>query len=112
MRLSGLEECGLCCEIMRDDGTMMRTPELKELAAKHDIKFITIKDLQEYRKNTINWSNVLPSPSCRQNSGSFVAHGYVNKLNGEHHIALVKGDITDGEDLLCRETPSAAGVSN
>ena len=50
MRLSGLEECGLCCEIMRDDGTMMRTPELKELAAKHDIKFITIKDLQEYRK--------------------------------------------------------------
>ena len=50
MRLSGLEECGLCCEIMRDDGTMMRTPELKELAAKHDIKFITIKDLNNISK--------------------------------------------------------------
>lgn len=102
MRLSGLEECGLCCEIMRDDGTMMRTPELKELAAKHDIKFITIKDLQEYRKKHDQLVECVAVTKLPTKFGSFVAHGYVNKLNGEHHIALVKGDITDGEDLLCR----------
>ncbi|MEY8295926.1 bifunctional 3,4-dihydroxy-2-butanone-4-phosphate synthase/GTP cyclohydrolase II [Emergencia timonensis] len=102
MRLSGLEECGLCCEIMRDDGTMMRTPELKELAAKHDIKFITIKDLQEYRKKHDQLVECVAVTKLPTKFGSFVAHGYVNKLNGEHHIALVKGDIKDGEDLLCR----------
>ncbi len=102
MRLSGLEECGLCCEIMRDDGTMMRTPELKELAAKHDIKFITIKDLQEDRKKHDQLVECVAVTKLPTKFGSFVAHGYVNKLNGEHHIALVKGDITDGEDLLCR----------
>ena len=102
MRLSGLEECGLCCEIMRDDGTMMRTPELKELAAKHDIKFITIKDLQEYRKKHDQLVECVAVTKLPTKFGSFVAHGYVNKLNGEHHIALVKGGIPDGEDLLCR----------
>ncbi len=102
MRLSGLEECGLCCEIMRDDGTMMRTPELKELAARHDLKFITIKDLQEYRKKHDQLVECVAVTKLPTKFGSFVAHGYVNKLNGEHHIALVKGDITDGEDLLCR----------
>ena len=102
MRLSGLEECGLCCEIMRDDGTMMRTPELKELAAKHDIKFITIKDLQEYRKKHYHLVECFAVTKLPTKFGIFVDHGYENKLNGEHHIALVKGDITDGEDLLCR----------
>lgn len=102
MRLSGLEECGLCCEIMRDDGTMMRTPELKELAAKHEIKFITIKDLQEYRKKHDQLVECVAVTKLPTKFGNFIAHGYVNKLNGEHHIALVKGDITDGEDLLCR----------
>ena len=49
-RLAGLKECGLCCEIMREDGTMMRTPELSELAKRWGIKFITIQDLKAYRK--------------------------------------------------------------
>lgn len=102
MRLSGLAECGLCCEIMREDGTMMRTPELKELAAQHEIKFITIKDLQEYRKMHDQLVECVAVTKLPTKYGNFVAHGYVNKLNGEHHIALVKGDITDGQDLLCR----------
>lgn len=102
MRLAGLEECGLCCEIMRADGTMMRTPELKELAAAHDIKFITIKDLQEYRKMHDQLVECVAITKLPTKYGNFMAHGYVNKLNGEHHIALVKGDITDGQNLLCR----------
>lgn len=102
LRLAGLEECGLCCEIMRNDGTMMRTPELKELAAEHGIKFITIKDLQEYRKKHDQLVECVAITKLPTKFGNFMAHGYVNKLNGEHHIALVKGDITDGQDLLCR----------
>lgn len=102
MRLAGLEECGLCCEIMREDGTMMRTPELKKLAAQHQIKFITIKDLQDYRKMHDQLVECVAVTKLPTKYGNFMAHGYVNKLNGEHHIALVKGDIADGQDLLCR----------
>lgn len=101
-RLAGLKECGLCCEIMRDDGTMMRTPELLELAKKWDIKFITIQDLQTYRKShekLIDQKAVVKMPT---KYGDFMAYGFVSRLNGEHHVALVKGEIGDGEDVLCR----------
>lgn len=102
MRLAGLKECGLCCEIMRKDGTMMRTPELKELAQKWNIKFITIKDLQTYRKRHEKLVDRVIVTKMPTKYGNFTAYGYVNKLNGEHHVALVKGDIGDGENLLCR----------
>lgn len=101
-RLAGLKECGLCCEIMREDGTMMRTPELMKLAEKWGLTFITIKDLQNYRKVHeifVEEAAVVKMPT---KYGNFVAHGFVNHLNGEHHIALVKGDISDGKDILCR----------
>jgi len=101
-RLAGLKQCGLCCEIMREDGTMMRTPELTQLAEKWNIKFITIKDLQNYRKcheKLIERVTVTKMPT---KYGNFIAYGYVNKLNGEHHVALVKGDIGDGKNVLCR----------
>jgi len=101
-RLAGLRECGLCCEIMREDGTMMRTPELMELAKQWDIKFITIKDLQDYRRcheKLIERVTVTQMPT---KYGSFTAYGYINKLNGEHHVALVKGEIGDGTNVLCR----------
>ncbi len=101
-RLAGLKECGLCCEIMREDGTMMRTQELFELANMHHLKFITIRDLQEYRKcheRLIDKEAVVNMPT---KYGTFRAYGYVNRLNGEHHVALVKGDIGDGKDVLCR----------
>lgn len=102
MRLAGLQECGLCCEIMRDDGTMMRTPELQELSKKYGIKFITIKALQEYRKTFDKLVERVAVTKLPTKYGEFMAYGYVNKLNGEHHVALVKGEIGDGENLLCR----------
>lgn len=102
MRLAGLKECGLCCEIMKDDGSMMRTPELKELAKKHNLKFITIKDLQTYRKRYEKLVDRMTVTKMPTKYGDFVAYSYVNKLNGEHHVALVKGDIGDGKDILCR----------
>ena len=102
MRLSGLKECGLCCEIMRDDGTMMRTPELIEFAKKWNLKFITIKDLQDYRKKNEVLVECEAKTKMPTKYGQFQAYGYINKLNGEHHVALVKGDIGDGKDLLVR----------
>lgn len=102
MRLAGLKECGLCCEIMRDDGTMMRTPELIELAEKWDLKFISIKALQDYRKKHDKLVERVADTKMPTKYGDFRAYAYINKLNGEHHVALVKGNIADGEDLLVR----------
>ena len=101
-RLAGFDEIGLCCEIMADDGTMMKTPELHAFAKKNDLKYITIADLIEYRKkhdNVVEKSSVSALPT---NHGNFVSHVYVNTLNAEHHVALVKGDIGNGEDVLVR----------
>lgn len=102
MRLAGLKECGLCCEIMREDGHMMRTPELMELAHKWNMKFVTIAALQDYRRKhevLVERAAITKLPT---KYGDFKAYGYINKLNGEHHVALVKGDLGDGENVLCR----------
>lgn len=102
LRLAGLKECGLCCEIMREDGTMMRTTELKALAEKFGIKFITIAQLQQYRKVHDKLVERAADVKMPTKYGNFRAVGYVNKLNGEHHVALIRGDISDGENILCR----------
>ena len=102
MRLAGLKECGLCCEIMRDDGTMMRTPELLELAKKWNLTFITIAALKEYRKLQETFVECVAETKLPTKYGEFRTYGYRNLLNGEHHVALVKGEIGDGKDLLCR----------
>ena len=102
MRLAGLKECGLCCEIMRDDGTMMRADELKEKSAEWGMKFITIRAIQEYRKRNEIFVEKVADTKLPTKYGEFRAVGFVNKLNGEHHVALVKGDIGDGKDILCR----------
>jgi len=102
MRLAGLRECGLCCEIMGDDGKMMRTPELFEIAKKWNLKFITIKKLQEYRKKNDNLIKQVGITKLPTKHGEFTAYGYINSLNGEHHVALVKGEIGNGKDILCR----------
>lgn len=101
-RLAGLKECGLCCEIMREDGTMMRTAELMELADQWNLTFITIKDLQNYRKHHEKLVDQVTVTKLPTKYGNFMAYGYVNRLNGEHHVALVKGEIGDGTDVLCR----------
>lgn len=102
LRLAGLHECGLCCEIMRDDGTMMRTPELHQMAEKYGLKFITIKKLQQYRKVNDKLVHCEAVTKLPTKYGNFKAYGYINLLNGENHVALVKGDIGDGKDVLCR----------
>lgn len=102
MRLAGLKPCGLCCEIMGEDGTMMRTPELIELSIKFGFKFITIKALQEYRKISDKLVDRVVETKMPTKHGDFKIYGYVNRLNGEHHVALVKGDVSDGEPVLCR----------
>ncbi|MDY5479228.1 MAG: bifunctional 3,4-dihydroxy-2-butanone-4-phosphate synthase/GTP cyclohydrolase II [Peptostreptococcus porci] len=102
LRIAGLKEVGLCCEIMKDDGTMMRKSELIELAKQWNIKFTTIKELQSYRKKNEKLVNCEIDVEMPTKYGSFRAFGYVNRLNGEHHVALVKGDIGDGKNILCR----------
>ena len=101
-RLAGLKECGLCCEIMRDDGTMMRKQELIALAEKWNLTFITIKDLQNYRKCHEKLVERVTVTKMPTKYGEFLAYGFINQLNGEHHVALVKGEIADGTDVLCR----------
>lgn len=102
MKLAGLKECGLCCEIMSEDGKMMRTDELISFAEKYNIPYITVKDLQEYRKVFDNLVQCVSITNMPTKYGEFKAHCYINKLNGEHHIALVMGNISDGESVLCR----------
>lgn len=81
---------------------MMRTRELKELAEKWQITFITIRDIKEYRKCHEKLVDQVTVTRMPTQYGDFTAYGYVNRLNGEHHIALVKGEIGDGEEVLCR----------
>ena len=101
-RLAGLKECGICCEIMEEDGTMMQTKNLWKLANEYNLKFITIKDLQDYCR--IHERHVVREACAHMPTqyGQFQIYGYVNDISGEHHIALVKGEIGDGENVLCR----------
>lgn len=102
MRLAGLKECGVCCEVMDDDGTMMRSDKLKKLAVEHKLIFITIKDLQNYCR--VHEKHVIKEVSAKLPTkyGEFDIYGYINDITGEHHVALVKGEIGDGKDVLCR----------
>jgi 3,4-dihydroxy 2-butanone 4-phosphate synthase/GTP cyclohydrolase II len=97
MRLAGLRQCGLCCEIMADDGHMMRTPELLEFAARHGMRLVTIEALVQYRKQHDTVTRAA-SPLIHTEYGVFRAYGYENL----EHIALVAGEIGDGENVLCR----------
>ena len=102
LHLAGLKPCGLCCEVMRDDGTMMRTKELLALAKKLDMKVISIDDLRTYRKVHDKLVKCVASPMLPTEYGTFRAYGYENVLNGEHHVALVKGEVGDEKDILVR----------
>ena len=102
LRLAGLKECGLCCEVMRDDGEMMRAPELAEKAKEWGLKFVTIRAVQEYRKRHETFVERVATTKMPTRYGFFTAYGYRNRLNGEHHVALVMGDLGDGRDVLCR----------
>lgn len=102
MRLAGLKQVGLCCEIMEEDGTMMRGERLMEFAKQHDLIFITIRDLQRYRRQHDFFMQEVACAALPTAYGAFEMHGFRNTINGEEHVALVMGNIADGEPVLCR----------
>ena len=102
MKIAGLEECGLCCEIMNEDGTMMRTAGLLDFAKRHGLKIITVKSLVAYREHTEKWMQRVTDVPLPTKYGDFRLYGYVNRISGEHHLAIVKGDVDTGEPVLCR----------
>ena len=102
VRLAGLKPVGLCCEIMRDDGLMARKEDLLEFAKEHGLKVSTIEKLVRYRKEHEVFVECVAKAKLPTKYGEFMMHGYVSKITGEHHVALVMGDISDGEPVLCR----------
>ncbi len=104
-RLAGLKPVGLCCEIMRDDGTMMRTAELEKFAERHGLCMVSVAEIIAYRLRERRESLVECVTSARlptRFGKTFEIKGFVNRLNGEHHVALVLGDVSDGRPVLCR----------
>lgn len=101
-KLAGLKPVGLCCEIMNENGTMARRDDLAAFAKNHGLKLITIADLVAYRIKREKLVERVATAKMPTRYGDFTIHGYINKLNGEHHVALVKGDISDGKPVLCR----------
>ncbi len=102
MTLAGLKPVGLCCEIMRDDGEMMRTQELLDFAQARDLTVITIADLIKYRVKNDSIVRREAEAKLPTKYGKFKIMGYRNLINGDHHVALVMGDVADGEPVLCR----------
>lgn len=102
LKISGLKQCGLCCEIMADDGHMMRGKEIFDLAQKLGMKITTVDELIHYRKRHEKIVKDVAVAKLPTEFGNFTAHAFVNTINGEHHIALVKGEIGDGKNLLTR----------
>ena len=101
-RLAGLKEVGLCCEIMADDGTMMRTTELKKFAEEHNLVMVSIKELQAYRRRNDKFMECVSKAKLPTKFGDFDIYGYENKITGAQHVALVKGDVKNAESVLCR----------
>ena len=101
-RLAGLKPVGLCCEIMAEDGTMMRRDGLEEFARKHNLTFICIQDLQTYRRQKDRIMEREAKAKLPTKYGEFDIYGYKNIVTGKSHIALVKGDVAGDEPILCR----------
>lgn len=101
-RMAGLKPAGLCCEIMNPDGTMARRDDLFRLAKEKGMKIGNIQDLILYRKKHEQLVERVAEARMPTRYGEFRIVGYINKLNGEHHVALVMGDVADGRPVLCR----------
>lgn len=102
MRLAGLEPVGLCCEIMNEDGSMARRDDLMALANLHELKIGTIADLIEYRKIKEQVIFCQSQALLPTKYGDFEIYAYEHEVSGEHHIALVMGEVSEGEPVLCR----------
>jgi 3,4-dihydroxy 2-butanone 4-phosphate synthase / GTP cyclohydrolase II len=101
-KMAGSKSAGVICEIMKEDGTMARVPELVELAKQHNMKLITIKDLITYRNKTEQMVKREVEINLPTEYGDFKAAGFSNVLDNKEHVALIKGDISDGEPVLVR----------
>ncbi|HEX9061159.1 MAG TPA: bifunctional 3,4-dihydroxy-2-butanone-4-phosphate synthase/GTP cyclohydrolase II [Clostridia bacterium] len=101
-RMAGFYPSGMICEIMNEDGTMARTPQLMEFVKKHDLKIITVADLIKYRRQNEMLVKRAAHAKMPTAFGEFTIVGYENAINGEHHVALVKGDVTGDEPVLVR----------
>jgi 3,4-dihydroxy 2-butanone 4-phosphate synthase/GTP cyclohydrolase II len=101
-RLAGLNPAGVVCEVMKDDGTMARVPDLVAYCARHDLKMITVEDLIEYRRRTEKLVERLTSVRLPTAYGDFIAIAFREKLTGKHHVALVKGHVEGEVDVLVR----------
>ena len=102
MRLAGLEECGLCVEIMNPDGTMCRVNQLESFAKKHNLVYITIKQIQEYRKSNEDLLELSSKVKLPTEYGEFDLYCFIDKVTKEHHLALVKGDVSNKQKVLTR----------
>jgi 3,4-dihydroxy 2-butanone 4-phosphate synthase/GTP cyclohydrolase II len=101
-RLAGLNPAGVVCEIMNEDGTMARVPDLIRYCEKHDLKLVTVADLIEYRRRTEKLVERTTAVRLPTSYGPFTAVAFRELLTGKHHIALVKGDVDGAEDVLVR----------
>jgi 3,4-dihydroxy 2-butanone 4-phosphate synthase / GTP cyclohydrolase II len=101
-RLAGLIPAGVICEIMNDDGTMARVPDLTGYCERHGLKMITVADLVAYRRRHEKLVERVVATKLPTGFGDFVAVGYRSLVDNKHHVALVKGDIEDAQDVLVR----------
>jgi 3,4-dihydroxy 2-butanone 4-phosphate synthase/GTP cyclohydrolase II len=101
-RMAGLRAAGVICEIMNDDGTMARVPQLLRFARRHEIPLISVADLIAYRMRTESIVNRVESAKLPTEYGDFELHAFENQIDKQVHIALVCGDIGNGEDVLIR----------
>jgi 3,4-dihydroxy 2-butanone 4-phosphate synthase / GTP cyclohydrolase II len=101
-KMAGSQSAGVICEIMKEDGTMARVPELVELAKQHNMKLITIKDLITYRNKTEQMVKREVEISLPTEFGDFKAIGFFNVLDNKEHVALVKGEVSNGDPVLVR----------
>src|SRR5699024_7174359 len=101
-KIAGLYPAGVICEIMNQNGTMARVPQLMEFVKEHNLKIITIEDLITYRRKNETYVQRITEAKMPTKYGEFKMVGYINILNGEHHVALIKGDVSDGESVLIR----------
>ena len=101
-RLAGCTPAGVICEVMKDDGTMARVPDLDIFCRAHDIKLVTVADLIAYRRRNEKLVERMAAASLPTVHGDFQAVGYVSKLDGKHHLALVYGDVDGAENVLVR----------
>jgi 3,4-dihydroxy 2-butanone 4-phosphate synthase/GTP cyclohydrolase II len=101
-RLAGLIPAGVVCEVMNEDGTMARVPDLVDFCERHDIKLITVADLIEYRRRTEKLVERTVSVRLPTVYGDFTAIAFREKLTGKHHVALVRGDVEGAENVLVR----------